>query len=623
MNQDRGEELPMHPFQSRLNAVARSSVLFVAMALAAASANAQSELVRGKHYHLTPAEAVAKMTVPEGFSVTLYAGEPDIRQPNAFAIDDRGRLWVAENYSYTKYGWQPDPRDRILVFADTDGDGRFDERKVFTEELTYASGIEVGYGGVWVGSPPNLLFYPDKDGDDVADGPPEVLLDGWGAEDQHETLNSFTWGPDGWLYGCHGVFTHSKVGKPGTPEKDRVPLNAGVWRYHPVRREFEVFAWGTSNPWGVDWDDHGQMLMTACVIPHLWHMVQGGRYHRQADKHFGEHVYDDLKTIADHSHQGFKGREGGFAHGGTMLYLGGSFPERYRGKLFMFNIHHRSIYVDALARKGSGFTGSHDEDFLFANDPWFIGFSLQYGPDGAVYFIDWYDEKVCHGQTPEGKETGRIYRVTYGGARAAAVDLGAKSDEELAALQLHENEWFVRHARRILGERAAAGSDLARAHSALRKTLKDHPSVPRKLRALWALHTSGGADERLLASLLSHENEYLRAWAVQLLCEGRATKPSALEKLAAMARDDPSPVVRLYLASALQRLEHLAPAARWPIAEGLLGHGEDAEDHNLPLMFWYGVEPLVAADRERALKVAATCKVPLVRKFIARRLAAE
>ena len=217
-------------------------------------------------------------------------------------IDDRGRLWVAENHAYPFKAKPEEARDRILIFEDTDGDGTLDSRKLFYEGLNMVTGLEYGFGGVWVGAAPELLFIPDANHDDQPDGPPQVLLDGWGLQDTHETLNSFIWGPDGWLYGCHGVFTHSKVGKPGTPQEQRVPLNAGVWRYHPQRHEFEVFAHGTSNPWGVDFDAHGQCLIEACVIPHLYHMVQGGRYERQAGQHFNPYTYDDIKTIADHRH---------------------------------------------------------------------------------------------------------------------------------------------------------------------------------------------------------------------------------------------------------------------------------------------------------------------------------
>ncbi|MCA9269995.1 MAG: dehydrogenase, partial [Planctomycetales bacterium] len=438
--------------------------------------------------NMTPEETVKAMELADGFKMTVFAGEPDVRQPCAFAVDDRGRLWVGENYTYTKYGWQPDARDRILIFEDTDGDGKHDTRKVFTDKFTYVSGLEVGHGGVWVGSPPNLLFIPDKNGDDVPDGDAQVVLDGWGAQDQHETLNSFTWGPDGWLYGCQGVFTHSKVGKPGTPDAERVPLNAGVWRYHPTQQKFEVFAWGTSNPWGIDFDDRGQALMTACVIPHLWHMVQGGRYHRQSGKHFNDHIYDDIKTIAKHNHQGFLGRKGGFAHGGALLYLGDSFPDEYRGKLFMCNIHHHNIYVDQLARHGSGFIGDHYEEAMLCHDRWFIGFNLRAAPDGSIYIIDWYDEKECHGQTPEGKSTGRIYKMSYGDVRQRPVDLAKKTSAELVELQLHKNDWYVRHARRLLAERAVAGEDLSAANESLYQMLENNADPTRRLRALWAMH---------------------------------------------------------------------------------------------------------------------------------------
>lgn len=575
---------------------------------------------RGVHYNLTPAEATRAMTAAEGFDVKLYAAEPEVRQPHAFCIDDRGRLWIAEDYTYSKYDWLPDQRDRIVIFDDSDGDGRADSHKVFTEDITYASGIETGHGGVWVGSPPNLLFIPDRDGDDVPDSKPRVVLDGWGAQDQHETMNSFRWGPDGWLYGCQGVFVDSRVGKPGTPDNRRVEMNGGVWRYHPIREEFEVFSHGTSNPYGFDFNDKGQMIVTACVIPHLWHFIQGGRFHYQTGRHPNRYTYDDIKTIADHSHENFRDRDGGHAHGGAIFYMGESFPDSYRGKLFMFNLHHRSIYTDLVTRRGSGWVGSHDGEVLFANDPWFIGFSLQYGPDGEIYFIDWYDERVCHGQTPEGKETGRIYRLSYGNVERNIPDWSKLESVELAELQLDRNGWKVRRARRILSEPAAEGADMTRAHGKLRVILETHPNVPRKLRALWALHVSGGTNEKLLSQLLNHDNEFLRAWAIQLELEDRQAPEAILAIYATMARQDPSPVVRLYLASALQRLPL---AQRWDIAEALLSHAEDIDDHNLPLMYWYGIEPLVPADKRRALRLAIDCKIPLVRRFIARRAASR
>ena len=578
------------------------------------------------HEGLAPAEAARAMTVPDGFSVSLFAGEPDVVQPIAFTFDDRGRLWVAEAYSYPVRVPEDQARDRILIFEDEDGDGRFDTRTVFAEKLNLVSGLEVGFGGVWVGAAPQLLFIPDKDGDDRPDGPPRVLLDGWGYQDSHETLNSFAWGPDGWLYGCHGVFTHSRVGKHGTPDADREPINAGIWRYHPTRHVFEVFAHGTSNPWGVDWDEHGQAFLTACVIPHLYHVIQGGRYERQAGPHFNPWTYDVIKTIADHRHylgaspHSGNGRSdqagGGHAHAGAMIYLGGAWPEAYRGSLFMNNIHGARLNRDILEPQGSGYVGRHAPDFLMANDRWSQIINLKYGPDGQLYMIDWYDKNQCHhrGVDMHDRSNGRIFKVSYQGASPARIDLGKLPGDALVAMQLHRNEWYVRHARRILQER---GPDPKTQQSLVALAIAHHdPKI--KLRALWALHATGGLNDEQVESALKDDDPFVRSWTIQLLCEPKTSPRRWLSRFAELARSDPSPVVRLYLASALQRLPL---EDRWAILDGLLKHGEDASDKNLPLMAWYAAEPLVASDPSRALALASVAKIPVVQTFLVRRIA--
>src|SRR5207247_3839841 len=191
----------------------------------------------------TPAEqTLAQMYLPEGFQAEVVVEEPEVQQPVAFTFDEHGRIWVAEAYSYPQKRPDGQGLDKIVIFEDRDGDGKFETRKVFAEGLNLVSGLEVGYGGVWVGAAPQLLFIPDRNHDDVPDGPPEVLLDGFGFQDTHECLNSFLWGPDGWLYGNQGVFNYARIGKPGVRDAQRTELRAGVWRYHPVRRQFEVFA---------------------------------------------------------------------------------------------------------------------------------------------------------------------------------------------------------------------------------------------------------------------------------------------------------------------------------------------------------------------------------------------
>jgi len=553
------------------------------------------------------AEAAKAMTLPPGFAAQVVAAEPEVVQPIAYTIDDRGRLWVVENTNYPTCPGQP--KDKVLVFEDADGDGRAEKRTVFYDKATFSSGIAAGFGGVWLGSPPDLLFIPDKDGDAVPDGPPEKVLDGWGNEDTHETLNDFVWGPDGWLYGTQGVFTQSNVGRPGAADSERVRVNAGVWRYHPTKKKFELYCEGVSNQWGLDWDDHGQAFFAACVIPHLWHAIQGARYQRQAGAHFNPHTYEDLKTIA-------WGRYEKAAYCGAMIYLGGQWPAEWRDTFFFHDIHMNKLRNEKLERAGSGFSGKRNVDFIVANDAWFRGLSPQYGPDGSVFINDWYDRVPCHQQREFTDRTnGRIYKIVYQGVKPAPVDLAKLSDAELVELQLHQNDWYVRHARRLLQERGPKPG----VHAALAKIFAENPDDTRQLRALWALHCTGGLAEAVALTALKKPSEYVRAWTVQLTCEDGTPSEPLLAEFARLARDDPSPVVRLYLASAAQRI---AIPQRWPILSALVAHAEDAEDPNLPLLLWYAAEPAVAADFAQGAELLASCKIPKVQEFIARRIAA-
>jgi len=616
---------------------------------------------------LPPERAAQEMTLPAGFKATLFAGEPDIVQPIAFCIDDRGRLWVVEGMTYPVRETEGQGKDRILVFEDTDGDGKFDRRSVFMEHLNLVSGIQVGFGGVWIGAAPYLMYVPLKDGDEPKPaGEPKILLDGFDFKrDTHETLNTFTWGPDGWLYGCHGVFCPSLVGKPGTPEHERQWLDAAVWRYHPTKHLFEIFAEGTSNPWGVDFDARGQCIIEACVIPHLLHMIQGARYERQGGEHYCinleeternerhrdsksrkplyPYFYDNIKTIGDHVHYaGVKGPHagngrsdaagGGHAHAGLMVYLGDSWPEKYRGQLFMNNIHGQRINMDTPERQGSGFVGHHGADFINFNDRWSQILNLLYDQNGSVFMIDWYDKNQCHHNDPKGhdRSNGRIFKITYNDQKWTSVDLQKKTDEELVQLQLHKNEWYARHARRILQERgpnptvqqslvAYLNPDNLPVRMLLPAGAQSVAEESSKLRLLWALHGVVGLNEPLAFKLLKNYSEYVRAWTIQLMTEDKKVSPELLQEFARLAREDKSPVVRLYLASALQRLPL---EQRSEILSGLIAHVEDATDHNLPLMYWYAAEPVASQSPARAVALLGKSKIPKLREYITRRMAA-
>ncbi|HEX8377499.1 MAG TPA: PVC-type heme-binding CxxCH protein [Pedobacter sp.] len=580
---------------------------------------------------LSPEEAVKNMTVKEGFKVNVWAAEPMMTQPMAFCWDDKGRLWVAENKDYESrgHGFSNAGNSRILILEDTNHDGIADTKKVFLEGIPFPAALAVGFDGVFVGAPPNLLFVPDKNHDDKAEMENiEVRLTGWGIRDRHETLNSLHWGPDGWLYGCQGFATPSKVRKPvgkGRLFKHKEPfpedilqgegvdINGGVWRYHPTKDKFEVVAHGFSNPWGIDYDSKGQLFISACVIPHLWHVIPGGIYHRQGGQHFNPYVYEDIKTIADHSHRS--------AHGGARIYQSDAFPQEHKGRLFMANIHEHGVLSDILERKGSGFIGHHGDDFMMANNAQWVGFSMEIGPAGDMFVLDWHDADIC-GQEVLNSETGRIFRISSKDKKPENFkgrydDLSKMSDKHLVDFQTNNSDWHARRARVILQYRASKGLLKKTTHKELFKMFKDNANPDWRLRALWSLHVTGGLQENTLAEMLSDKDEYIRAWAIQLLCEDKSPSEKVLAKFTAMAGSDASPVVRLYLASALQRVDK---KAAWAIAAELVKHGEDKDDHNLPKVIWYGMEPLVAQDPSKALSLISQGEIPLLTQFTARRV---
>jgi putative membrane-bound dehydrogenase-like protein len=590
---------------------------------------------------LPPREAPKAMTVPKGFKVTLFAGEPDVVQPIAFTFDDRGRLWVVECLSYPKWTDKPEGSDRVIVFEDTDGDGTFDKRTVVFDKGANLSGIELGFRGVWLCSLPNLLFVPcDFNADVPKMGKPEVVLDGWSLQCKHNVFNSLTWGPDGWLYGCNGITATSHVGKPGTPEKDHTPMNCGVWRYHPTRKVFEVFAHGTTNPFGLDFDDYGELFITNCVIGHLWHVVPGAHFERMYGEDFNPHVYGLMPSIADHLHwggghwtssRGGKGVHdeagGGHAHAGCMVYLGDNFPDEYRNSVFMCNLHGNRVNRDTLSPNGSTYVAKHAPDFLLANDPWFRGLAIKYGPDGGVYVTDWCDTGECHNYEVVDRTNGRICKMTYGKPKPWAGDLSKLSNRELVKLQSHKNDWFVRHSRRLLQEHR---KDVVKEYDVsirdvLIELLKSSEET-RRLRGVWLI---GVLDELgptySYRQLTQAKDERIRGWGIRFLASwpdnldaGNAFDES-FQWLRKLAEKDASAFVRLNIAAALQRVP---VGSRWGLAEALLKHGEDASDSYLPLMYWYAVEQLAAADPARTVELIGTARIAITREYLTRRLVA-
>ena len=597
---------------------------------------------------MRPQEVIQSTKLPPGFELQVFASEPHVQNPIAITTDERGRVWVAENYSWAgggAGGFDGNQRDRIVVLEDQDGDGKHDKRTVFWDDARKLTSIEVGNGGVWAICLPQLLFFPDQNRDDVPDAPPTVILDGFdeGAVG-HTPANGLKWGPDGWLYARHGIQATSNIGKPGASDSQRIKINTGVWRYHPVHGTVEPVMHGMTNAWGFDFDQHGEMFVINTVIGHLWHVVPGAHVQRMYGVDLNPHTYQLIEQTADHVHwdngekwntvqKGMSDKTdaagGGHAHIGLMIYQGENWPEEYRNRLFTLNLHGLRINSNLLERQGAGYVGKRAPDFCFVSDPWFRGMDLITGPDGGVYIADWSDTGECHDHDGVHRTSGRIYKLTYGQTKAmAATDLSKLSDSELIGLQSHANAWWPRTARRILTERFGQGKSISPStliRSQIDAKLAVTTEVVSRLRWIETGYAMGAADEAWLIARLSGTSEHERVCAIRLLVDGLTPGGSSLsqelkESLLRMARMDSSGLVHLYLASALQRLPH---ADRWPIAMELAKKAEYATDRMFPSMLWYGVESAVPLDTAQATALAQSSCIPQLTENIARRLTLE
>ncbi len=623
------------------------------------------------------------MTVPDGFAVTLVAAEPMIAQPVCLEFDDRGRLWViqylqypnpaglkrvkVDRYSRTVYDKVPDPpprgpkgADRITILEDTNGDGRADTAKDFVNGLNLATGLAFGHGGVFVLQAPYLLFYPDRNGDDVPDSDPEVLLSGFGMEDAHALANSLTWGPDGWLYGCQGSTVTANI--------RGIEFQQGVWRYHPITRRFELFCEGGGNSWGLDFDADGELIYSTNFGPYrMLHGVQGGYYWKSFGKHGALH---NPYTFGFFEHVPHRNFTGGHVTVGGIVYRGDSFPEKFRGKYIAGDLLGHTVQWHHLESSGSTFTSSHGGILLDPHDTWFAPSDVTVGPDGAVYVADWHDQRTAHPDPDaEGdRSNGRIYRIASVAADVRRLTIpswvsgkvgervsgkgradGGPSDSpghslthsrapgetqslltsaatsaawlaqlpslDLVSLLTNRNAWLTRKARRLLADRRDP-----QVIAPLRKLVLESADDQLALEALWALYVSGGFDERFAAELLAHRSSPVRRWTVRFLSDEGSVFPQTARLLLKLAQIESAVRVRSQLASTAKRL----PAqVGLPIARASLLRNLDEHDTHLPLLLWWAVEHHAVTAVDQCVKMFASpagWQAPMIRDVILERL---
>ncbi len=582
----------------------------------------------GRSEYRRPEETLRALHPADDVTVDLIAAEPTIYQPIDVNFDHRGRLWVVQYNQYpdpegltvtgadehlrARYDAVPEPppghrrgADRVTVLSDRDGDGYFEEARDVITGLNIATSVLIGRGGIWVMSPPYLLFYPDADDDGVPDGPPEVHLRGFGLEDTHAVANSLTWGPDGWIYGAQGSTTTANV---SSEQSKNVRFDGqAIWRYHPEHRVFEVFAEGGGNTFHVTFDSAGRLYSGHNGgRARAFHYRQGGYYLKNWGKHgalTNPYAFGYFPPMA---HEGDGSR---FTHAET-VYEGAALPPRYDGTMISLNPLHRFIVVSRLEQEGSTFRTVDTHRLVDSEDPWFRPVDIRVGPDGAVYVADWYDDRLSHADPRDTwhRASGRVYRVRGDDfAPAPSFDLSLLSTNELIDRLDHPNRWHRFEAMRLLGDRNDAA-----AAPRLRRMLHDE-SGPLALHALWSLNLSGGFTETVGRSALAHENPHVRRWAVRLLGDGRTVSPRTAAQLVETAGREPHPEVRSQLAATAGRL---GADAALSIVGALLHRSEDAADPHIPLQLWWAVEAH-AVDALALFEEPSTWTSPVAEDLIA------
>lgn len=558
-----------------------------------------------------PKQAEKHMTTAKGLEVSLFASEPEVRQPIFVKCDDRGRLWTiqylqypnpaglnrvkVDRWSRTVYDRVPEPpprgprgADKITILEDTDGDGRADRIKDFADGLNLVTGVEFGYDGVFVLNVPYLLFCPDKNRDDVPDADPEVLLTGFGMEDAQSLSNHLTWGPDGWLYGVNGSTTTCRI--------RGIEFQQGLWRYHPITREFELFCEGGSNCYGVTFDANGECFYSTNGGPFV-HAVQGGYYYKSFGKHgplhnlFAYHYFPELERDQ---------APGGPPTGGT-VYLADAFPAECNGAFIAGNFLGHTVSWWKVAPNGSTVTAKYGGVVWDSHDTWSGPTDVCLAPDGSLYVSDFYDQRTAHPDPDANwdRSNGRIYKIGAQPAKKAQpVDVTKLSTDEIVDLLEHKNQWFSDRARLELARRREP-----HANERLRQMALQTDNNQRALQGIWALNAVGALNDEILQSLLDHPYPYARFWAVRLIGDKKSAAPDVFDSLVELAMREDSAVVRSQLAATAKRL----PATQAiPVVEALLRHSPNDTDPRVPWLIWWAIESKATSDAEYLVSRFAT-----------------
>ena len=487
----------------------------------------------GNPEYLYGEDALAKLSVPPGFKIELFASEEDfvdLANPVQLSFDNKGRLWVACMPSYPHYKpGDSKPDDKLLILEDTDGDGKADKQTVFADGLHLPIGFEFAPEGVYISQGTNLKLLIDDDGDDKADRE-EIILSGFDDHDTHHAISAFCSDPSGAIYMAEGVFLHTNVETSYGPVRG---TNGGFYRYNPQRRRLERTAQlSIPNPWGIAFDEWGQHFFAETSGPDVRWMYPGSVKPR-----YGVATHKSYNLIEDaHRVRPTSGLE--FVHSRH-------FPDEVQGDLLINNtIGFLGTKQHTMADDGTGYVSTHRQDLVKGEDGNFRPVDMEFAPDGSLYIVDWHNVLIGHMQhnarDPYRDHVhGRIYRLTYPSRPllepAKIVD--ASIEELLDNLKLPEYRTRYRTRRELRGRDAADVQ--AKMGDWLAGLDKNDPRYEHhRLEALWVTWGLNQVDQSLLRELLQSEDHRVRSAAVRVLRYNGHQVADQAELLLVAAGDD-------------------------------------------------------------------------------------
>lgn len=563
-------------------------------------------------HSLTPSQSLQAFKIASDIKIETVLSEPKITQPVFITFDPMGRLWVVQYNQYpypeglkvvgmdqhVRARFNKEPlappsnvrgADKITMFEDTDNDGTFDKSTDVITGLNLITSVAFGRGQIWVLNPPFLLAYPDADHNGIPDGEPVVHLKGFGIEDTHAVANNLRLGPDGWLYGAQGSTCTANI----TSENSKnVQFNGqAIWRYHPERKIFEVYAEGGGNTFDVEIDEKGRLYSGDNGTSRGQYYKQGAYFIRNLGKHGG---YTNPYAFGHLDNMQLQGEALRFTHA-FVKYNGNALPHRFDGKMIAINPLQSYVQLTRFEQNGSTFKTIDEEKIIRTTDHWFRPVDITTGPDGNVYVADWYDSRISHVDPRDtwDKSSGRIYRI-MGQSPTATIkqfDLNQLDDAGLLKMLSNNNIWFRQQAVNILYDRKNV-TLLPQLKVSLQR---GNPQLA--LESLWAINACGGFTGDVPSIALKHQDPFVRMWAVRLIEDQQLS--DSFNDLVSLARTETNPEVRSQLVATAKRLPSKTALA---LISNLLLQ-DDSSDPDIPMQTWWAIESIASPERAGILKL--------------------